>query len=68
MGIKPSKLLQDKIETYVSIATYWTTNVSQIINMVILHFDISDEQAEQIVMEYLTKYKPQLLENTETKI
>ena len=66
--MKPSKLLQRKIEEYVSIAIYWTLDVNQITRMVILHFNIPDKQAKQIVTDYLKEHHPQIFKEFRTKI
>ncbi len=56
------KTLEDKIAEYVSFSLFFTTDLKILIGMVILHFDISEKRAEKIVMEYLSKYNPVVLE------
>jgi hypothetical protein len=57
---------KEQIAVYVSTALFLTASVDQLISMVILHFDIPDKQAKQMVTEYLREYHPNLLEEIKT--
>lgn len=52
---------REKIENYVSTAIFFTADVEQLISMAILHFDIPDKKAKEIVTNYIKKYNPSLL-------
>lgn len=49
------ELTKEQIQDYVRTAhTYPFVNVDQLVSMVILHFDIPDRQAKQVVEEILS--------------